>query len=60
MGTKKRAEDYVKVSGEGVTPDLRARSTSGPRYLPGPTRHSTAMLHSQVAGEGHNNKEFAP
>ena len=44
----------------GHPSDLRARATSGPRHLPGPTRHSAAMLHSQVAGEGHNNKEFAP
>ena len=48
------------TSGEGGTSDLRARSISRPRDLPGLTRHSAAALHSQAAGEGHNNKEFAP
>src|ERR1700692_460808 len=57
-GYEESCRGLRQTSGEGATIDLRARSTSGPPYLPGPIRHSTATLHSQVAGEGHNNKEF--
>jgi hypothetical protein len=45
----------VRISG------FRAHDRQPDRVsLPGPIQHSTAMLHPQVAGEGHNNKEFAP
>ncbi len=54
MGTKKRAEGFVEVPGRASHP------TSVRHHLPGPIQHSTAMLHLQVAGEGRNNKEFAP
>ena len=66
MGTKRRAEDYVKLPGRASYPTAGHvrppdRNTFPVPYLdPGPIRHSTAMLHPQVAGEGHNNKESAP
>jgi hypothetical protein len=53
--TDRLAEEYVKLPGRAshLTSKL-------PCYLPGPTRHSAATLQSQVANEGHNNKELAP
>ena len=70
MGTDRRAEDQVNLPGRALYPT--AGHVRRPDHVTfpvpqdpvpsgsGPIWHSTAMLHSQVAGEGHNNKEFAP
>jgi hypothetical protein len=60
MGTKRRAEDYVKFPGRASYPTSERDRSPDRVTFPVPPRHSTATLHSQVAGEGHNNKEFAP